>query len=128
MLHQYVDVNVRGWDSDDTLHFVLPKTTGNGELNVSVGVRRTSSYRYESLRLLNMMYCDDELLRSDTIVFRVYDESGRNIDENMVYYTITEYIPVIPVDSGHVYSFHINHLMQEESIRGIKNIGLEVRE
>lgn len=126
ILHEYADVDIWGWEADDTVSFVLPKITRTGGLNVSVGVRRTSSYQYERLRLLSTIYCDDEWMRSDTVMLDMYEENGRNESESMVYYTITQDIPALQVDSGHVYSYYINHLMQQYSIQGIKDVGLEV--
>lgn len=128
VLHQYTDVDLWGWGTDDTLTFTLPKTVNHGELDVKLGVRTTSSFKYNTLHMLTIISRDDEVIEQDTIFVPMFDSNGQLTGDGFPYVTTMKPLPTLHVDSGHVYTYSVLHLMQEPRVKGIKDIGLEIYE
>lgn len=127
IFHEYHDVDLWNWDSEDTISFALPEITSSGDIVAAVGVRFTSSYRFNDLYLLGTLECDSSGIRIDTIRLRLFNKKGTNEGEGFPYITITQSIAPIEVDSGHVYQYKINHIMQDPQIKGIACIGLHLK-
>ncbi len=124
--HQYADVDVWNWSDADTLTFVLPRTVSSGELMPTVGVRTTSSFPYKVLHLKLVMSCDDEVLTTDTVYVVVYDSNGQPLGTGFPYITTLKSLQPVYVDSGRIYTFCINHMMGEESVKGVTKVGIEL--
>ena len=127
IFHEYRDVDLWNWDSEDTVSFELPTITSSGDIGATVGVRFTSSYRFNDLYLLGTLECDSSEIRTDTIRVCLFNEKGNNEGEGFPYITITQSIAPIEVDSGHVYQYKLNHIMQDRQIKGITGIGLHLK-
>ena len=127
ILHEYHDVDLWDWKTDDTVSFTLPTITASGDVVATIGVRFTSSYPYNDLFLLGTLECDSSEIRTDTIKICVYNTKGSNEGDGFPYSTITQQINSIEVDSGHVYQYKVNHIMQDPKIKGIAGIGLHLK-
>lgn len=127
ILHEYHDVDLWDWKTDDTISFTLPTITSSGEVAATIGVRFTSSYPYNDLYLLGTLECDSSEIRTDTIKVCIYNKKGSNEGDGFPYSTITQRISPIEVDSGHVYQYKVNHFMQDPQIKGIAGIGLHLK-
>lgn len=127
ILHEYHDVDLWDWKTDDTVSFMLPTITSSGKVVAIIGVRFTSSYPYNDLYLLGTLECDSSEIRKDTIKVGIYNKKGSNEGDGFPYTTITQRIVPIEVDSGHVYQYKVNHFMQDPQIKGIAGIGLQLK-
>ena len=127
ILHEYHDVDLWDWKTDDTVSFMLPTITSSGKVVAIIGVRFTSSYPYNDLYLLGTLECDSSEIRKDTIKVGIYNKKGSNEGDGFPYTTITQRIVPIEVDSGHVYQYKVNHFMQDPQIKGISGIGLQLK-
>jgi len=127
ILHEYHDVDLWNWKPEDTVSFVLPTITSSGDVVATIGVRVTNSYPYNDLYLLGTLECDSSEIRTDTIKVCVYNDKGDNEGEGFPYATVTQPIIPIEVDSGHVYLYKVNHIMQDPKIKGIAGIGLHLK-
>jgi gliding motility-associated lipoprotein GldH len=127
-LHEYHDVDLWGWNADDTVTFHLPVITRGGKVEAEVGVRFTNSYRYKDLLLLGIVERDDEVVRTDTVRVNIFRENGTDTGEGFPYITTEQRAVTFEVDSGHVYRYRIVHLMSPGPTKGICGIGLKLRE
>lgn len=125
-MHEYHDVNLWGWNAEDTVAFDLPPITSTGEVEAEIGVRFTDSYRYNDLRLLGTLACDGTVVRADTILVQIFQENGTTEGEGFPYTTITGPATSFQADSGHVYSYKVTHLMTQMPVKGIAGIGLRL--
>ena len=127
ILHEYHDVDLWNWKTEDTIVFELPTITSSGDIVATMGVRFTSSYTYNDLDLLGTLECDSLEIRADTIKVCLYNKKGNNEGDGFPYTTITQSIGTIEVDSGHVYQYKVNHIMQDAQLKGITGIGLHLK-
>lgn len=129
MYHQYTDVPTWGWTQADTLHFVMPEMRERTMLTTNIGVRSTSSYPYRMLHLLTTVTRDDGMVvQSDTVYVALYDGQGQPMGQGFPYTTTMKQLPPLHVDSGHVYTYSISHVMKDVRVKGIVKLGLEVME
>ena len=77
-LHEYRDVDLWGWDGNDTVAFDLPVITASGEVEAIVGVRHTISYTYKDIVLLGTVERDGANVQTDTIRVSIYKANGTN--------------------------------------------------
>jgi len=123
--HEYHDVDLHDWTSADTVVFQLPPIIESQVLQVKIGVKSTQAYPYTHLHLLGSLTCDGEALEPDSIVIPLYSSSGKAEGNGFPYIVTTFFADTINVDSGHVYSYQIYHVMSH-SLKGIAAIGLQL--
>lgn len=126
-LHEYRDVNLWGWDADDTIAFELPVITASGEVEAIVGVRHTISYEYKDIVLLGTLERDGATAQTDTIRVSLYKANGTNEGDGFPYITTEQKAVTFPVDSGHTYRYNLSHLAVQQRTKGITGIGLRLR-
>ena len=124
--HKYADVDAWNWNNSDTLTFELPRTTSSGELMPTVGVRTTNSFPFRMLHLQFLVSCDNEVVAADTVFVAVYDNNGQPVGKGFPYTTTLKPLQPLHVDSGKVYTFCINHIMNEECVKGVTKVGIEL--
>lgn len=124
--HNYVDVNMWGWNTTDTLFFTMPDMIETGEMEVFLCVRTTAAFNNKTLHLLTTINRDDVEIHTDTIFIPIYDSKGRTLGKGFPYTTTIKTMPTLHVDSGHVYKYCISHTMNEPEIKGIASVGLEM--
>ena len=126
VLHEYADVDMWRWANTDTVSFELPRTVRQGRMDAMVGVRYTQSYPYHVLHLQAIICRDGKHLQTDTLFIPMFNERGEPLGDGFPYLTATQPLPVLHVDSGHTYTYHISHTMKEPAIAGIGSVGLEI--
>ena len=126
-LHEYRDVDLWGWDGNDTVAFDLPVITASGEVEAIVGVRHTISYTYKDIVLLGTVERDGANVQTDTIRVSIYKANGTNEGDGFPYITTEQIAVTFPVDSGHTYRYTISHLAIRERTKGITGIGLRLK-
>lgn len=118
--HSFQPVNSTGWNKSDTLIFSLPEAIVNSSLQYELGIRHKDSYKYKDLWLT---------INQDTIHLYLADTKGNwegtGIGElRQLTYPIE--IPSLIQDS--IQAIHITHIMQDNPLYGIHDIGLKIKE
>lgn len=116
--HSYQPVESTGWDKNDTLVFTLPKAIANSSYHYEIGIRHKDSYKYRDLWLT---------INQDTIHLYLADTigywKGTGIGEiRQLVYPIQ--IQLSSQDS--IRKFHITHIMQDNPLGGLHDIGLKI--
>ena len=126
LIHEYHEVSSSGWTREDTISFELPKTTRSGDLAGVIAVRHTNSYSYNDLYMLGTLFCDNVEVTTDTLCVRLFETNGSVVGHGFPYTTTTQSIGTVHVDSGHVYTYKVVHVMYPAKLNGITAVGLQL--
>lgn len=123
--HYYQPVASTGWLNGDTLRYTYTPTTLPTKQELEIGIRHIDSYPYRDLWLTINQH-----EHIDTLHIYLANENGswkgNGIGENRQYTEIVSQINILPTDSNLV--FEIVHIMEDDTLKGIKDIGLCIKE
>lgn len=118
--HSFQPVNATGWDKSDTLIFTLPKVIANTSYQYEIGIRHKDSYNYRDLWLT---------INQDTLHLYLADSKGNwrgtGIGEIR---QLTYPIEIHSLNQDSIQEFHITHIMEDNPLYGIHDIGLKIKE
>lgn len=128
LFHSYRQVD-EGWLRDSALLFTY---VGDGSA-VSVGgmfleTRTDASYRYKNLAVrAEYLNAGDSLLAADTVHVKVYGDDGqrKGYTAGMVYQNSSE-MSVINILSGDSISIRISHIMPDDTLHGVFDVGVKL--
>ncbi|MBQ8442783.1 MAG: gliding motility lipoprotein GldH [Bacteroides sp.] len=117
--HSFQPVNATGWNKSDTLFYSLPEAIISSSYQYEIGVRHKDSYKYRDIWLT---------INQDTIHLYLADSignwEGNGIGE-MRQLTFPVQLNLSTQDS--IKEFCITHIMQDNPIYGIHDIGIRIR-
>lgn len=126
VLNEFKDVDIKGWVSDDTVSFDLPKVTRGADLKAEIGVRLSDTYTFKNLYVTATLLCEGEEMSHDTLKVDIYDTDGKSKGQGFPYTTVSTNASVVHVDSGKTYTYKISHIMSQSMLKGIRGIGLRL--
>lgn len=118
--HSYRPVEPAGWEKNDTLFYTLQQPIANsGDHCLSIGIRHKDSYEYQDIWLV---------VNTDTVHLQLADPSGywhgKGIGELRQY---THHPIPVPNHRGDtIREIRITHIMQDNPLKGIHDIGIEI--
>ena len=118
--HSYQPVESTGWNKSDTLVFTLPKAIVNSSYQYEIGIRHKDSYKYRDI-WLTVNQDTIHLYLADTIG----DWKGTGIGEIR---QLTYPIQVQISSQDSIREFYITHIMEDNPLYGIHDIGLKIDE
>lgn len=130
--HVYQSVSGdEGWDKSDSLAFSLPVGFAAGKYVVEVGLRHTGEYPYRDIWLsITQSEGDSLLTHTDTLHIYLADEKGQWMQESAVgglyQYVCVADQPLILSDDSIGCTFYITHLMRQNPLPGITDIGIRL--
>lgn len=112
------------WHIDSVAHFDFTVEDATPDYRVLVYVRHTERYPYQNMWL----FVDDGLYR-DTLEFYLADDRGQWLGDRK--HGFIE-MPVLLEENKHfadtgVYHYSIQHAMRDTLLRGVTDVGLEIR-
>lgn len=112
------------WHIDSVAHFDFTVEDAAPDYRVLVYVRHTERYPYQNMWL----FVDDGLYR-DTLEFYLADDRGQWLGDRK--HGFIE-MPVLLEENKHfadtgVYHYSIQHAMRDTLLRGVTDVGLEIR-
>lgn len=117
--HSFQPVNATGWNKSDTLLYSLPEAIIPSSYQYEIGIRHKDSYKYRDIWLT---------INQDTVHLYLADSignwKGNGIGE-MRQLTFPVQLNFLPQDS--IQTFGITHIMQDNPIRGIYDIGIKIK-
>ena len=128
MYYSYIPTPSAGWEPNDTLIFTIPVADSLSLFYINTEIRNTDSYPYKDLWLtVSHNFKDKNQWEVDTIKFILADDEGKRHNQSWSYFYQKQKSiePVLVRDSGS-YCIKVNHLMQNTSIQGIKDIGIKI--
>lgn len=115
--HSYQPVDSTGWEKNDTLLFQLPTALHARSYDYEIGIRHKDSYKYRDIWLT---------INQDTLHLYLADSignwKGSGIGEMR---QMTQELSLPLPDS--IREFRITHIMQDNPITGIHDIGIQVK-
>lgn len=125
--HTYRAVPIDGWEQTDTLTFTLDTVQADGTYQISVGLRTTNAYPYQSLWLLiETQTHPAKALEADTLVCRLSDGRGHRSGSGIDTYQYRYPLATRFLRKGQPLVFHVRHIMRREMLPGVSDVGIEV--
>lgn len=116
--HSFQPVEPTGWDKNDTLSYSLPNAIIGNSYQYEIGIRHKDSYNYRDIWLT---------INQDTIHLYLADSIGNWIGNGIgEIRQMTFPIQINPSPKDSIKEFHITHIMQDNPICGIQDIGLKI--
>lgn len=127
--YAYRPTPVSGWEPKDTLSFPIDTIAHAGRYVLSVGVRTTARFPFQSLWLVvKQQWRRPARERLDTVVCRFTNAAGdpvsRGLSLNQYEFTV-DTVSLGPGSCGHV---SVRHIMRREILPGVSDVGVILRE
>lgn len=127
--HSFQSLPTEGWQRKDTLFFNVMVPDSVTLYNVSVEVRNRNNYPYQNLPLL--IYYDSPETRNikrDTLELRLADGAGIWLGDGWGgLYQSDLSAGLIRIGKAGEYSFKVIHLLPDEILPGINDIGIKLK-
>lgn len=126
--HAYQFIPAQGWSKRDTLIFQVPIPDSLKTLKLFAEVRNENSYAYQNLYLVvahNLQ--DSTAFRTDTLELTLADKSGKwtGTGWGRLFQSTLPIGTAVTRHSGN-YTFRISQGMKDESLVGVRDIGVRV--
>ncbi len=126
--HHYQPLPQEGWARQDTMLFHLPDSMPGGQMRLAVELRATRSFPYTDLWLaLEQRDSTQRVLHSDTLHISMTDSQGNlsGHGQGLLEYTSAA-VPLASDSLGSCREVRLHHLMSQEIIPSLTDIGLQV--
>lgn len=124
--HEYKPTSTEGWEQRDVIQFPIDSLLRGGEYSLSVGVRATAAYPFQTLYLLvEQNFTSPVLTRRDTVKCVLTNKQG---DLNGSGLRVMQYsFPVgkIALHKGQSGTITIRHIMRREILPGVSDVGID---
>lgn len=127
--HSFQSLPTEGWQRNDTLFFNVSVADSATLYNVSVEVRNRNNYPYQNLPLL-IYYDSPEIpnIKRDTLELRLADNAGIWLGDGWGgLYQSTLPAGFIRIGKAGEYRFKIIHLLPDEVLPGINDVGIKLK-
>lgn len=129
----FKQVSSSSWSPKDTVSFVYEGVnkpgSGGTALKMSAQVRYNTDYKYKNLimRVETIRIADTLLLSVDTLHCQIYDDSGYRLGSTAgsLYQNVSNdvFIEASPSDT---LMLRLSHIMSDESLAGVCDVGLKL--
>ena len=127
--HSFQSLPTEGWQRNDTLFFNVSVADSATLYNVSVEVRNRNNYPYQNLPLL-IYYDSPEVpnIKRDTLELRLADNAGIWLGDGWGgLYQSTLPAGFVRIGKAGEYRFKIIHLLPDEVLPGINDVGIKLK-
>ena len=127
--HRFAPVESNGWHAGDTLSFLYG---GNGVVNAGVALavqlRYAAEYKYKNMYArVETLSADSCVLSVDTVCCAMYDDDGRRMGSTAgAMYQNGSEKHLLPASCADTLLFKVSHIMDDEVLRGIFDVGIEL--
>jgi gliding motility-associated lipoprotein GldH len=104
----------------------------DASLSLSVGIRSNTLYPYKALvletktQVLDGTTAEQVLYtKKDTLYVEMYDDEGNSLHEGLSFQQMEIPVCSFRIHKGHICRVSIRHIMQNEEIPGIKDVGVK---
>ena len=127
--HRFEPVVGDSWVAGDTLSFLYE---GSGRVldsaAVEVQFRYAARYKYKNLCVrVETHNAEGNLLSADTLCCEIYDDAGRRLGSTAgAMYQNRSNTVALPASCADTLLFKVSHVMNEETLAGVFDVGLRV--
>lgn len=125
---QYKSVNESGWEAKDTLTFIIPIDNINKNYKLSLAVRHNKSYEFNNFWVKIGQRKPKEKIMYSNKDIPLYNNFGKPYGK-CTGSLCTQIFPIeknIQFNKKGNYTIKVIHLMRQEPLHGIKDIGIVV--
>lgn len=125
--HSFQSVNTKEWEVQDSLFFNIP-IEQRGNLLVEIELRHLASYPYTNIPLsISHNLNDSTLFTTDTLSILVADLDGhwKGVGLGSIFQKTDLFLIQNNQEPGN-YTIKISHINQEESLKGVHDIGIKI--
>lgn len=129
VIHRFEPVDVQGWSPNDTIRFTVDSIGTEGCYTPTVGIRTSAHvlYPYRSLFLVvRQIWHQPEQVRTDTVECKLTDEHGNTTGNGVSLYQYEFVQPPVQLEQGSYGNITVSHLMRNDLLQGITEIGIEL--
>ena len=125
MCFAFHPVQSDGWEQHGTMVFSIDSVKQAGEYALSVGVRTTYAYPYQSLWLQVIMKMDS-LPQSavDTMELRITDSQGNILGKGKSLFQLLQPLRLYHFVAGQSGSIEVRHIMRTATLPGVSDVGI----
>ena len=127
LLHSYKPLPVEGWNRCDTISFNLPKTEKNINGTLTIGLRTKANIGIRDV-VLAVEQCNENayVCRCDTLQYPLTDSEGYALSKGVNCHQYETMQLPIHIQEGQNGSIRIHHLMTNEVLTGITEVGIKI--
>ena len=120
----YQSVPITGWNMDSVLTFSVPVTTPQQPVDVLLHIRHTEAYMYQNLWL----FIGEKGLTQDTIELYLANDRGQWLGNgnSLLDMPVLYKENILLTDS--IYTLTVQQGMRAESLKGVSDIGVEIKQ
>lgn len=126
--HTFHTMPIQGWQAKDTLIFSTQLPDSNRLYHIFVEVRNRNNYPYQDLPIL--LYCNNaanQIIQSDTLELTLASKEGVWLGNGWggLYQSASSAVTFHSQQAGEL-SFKIVHLLRDEYLPGIHDVGIKI--
>ena len=127
LFHSYKPLPTEGWEQRDTICFDLPQQEEDISGTLTIGLRTKAHVSMQDIVLAVEQLNDSAgICRRDTIRYPLTNSEGDALTKGVNYHQYeTEQLP-ISMKKGQGGSVRIHHLMRNETVQGITELGIKI--
>lgn len=115
------------WENNDTLTYELPPVDESGIYEVSVSMRVMEVFDYEKVSFVIMRERDSVCVSADTACMTLFRDDGRPMGKGFPYIYNEQVVDTVKLEKDKRYSYKLWHVMRENSLYGISDVGVTVK-
>lgn len=124
--HQYKPTSTEGWEQGDAIQFPIDSLLQGGEYALSVGVRATEAYPFQTLYLLvEQNFSKPVLTRRDTVKCILTNKQGDLDGSGLRVMQYSFHVGKIALHKGQSGMITIRHIMRREILPGVSDVGID---
>lgn len=132
VFHRYASFESRIWNRADTLCYRFDNSSSmrNGHMySICIEARTTAGYKYRNMVVRVEAFASGDTLPQavDTLLCEVYDGGGRRKGSTAgLLYQVESEVKPLPELVGDTLTFKVSHIMEEDTLDGIADVGLKL--
>lgn len=127
--YAYRSTPLNGWEPKDTLAFPIDTIARPGRYILSVGVRTTALFPFQSLWLVvKQQWQEPAIGRLDTVVCRFTNAAGDPVNHGL---SLNQYefpFDTLYLERGTHGRISVRHIMRRDILQGVSDVGIIMRE
>ena len=125
---EYHSVPVDGWEQHYVQSYHVDTACMDGEYDLSVGLRTTNTYPFQSLWLLvRRQLVNPDTVAVDTLVCTLSDRQGNELGNGLSLYQHLFHVKDMHLQRGQSATITVSHIMRRSILSGISDVGVLVK-
>lgn len=125
---EYHAVPIDGWEQHYAQSYRMDTVSVEGDYDVSVGLRATNIYPFQSLWLLvRQQINDSDTVIVDTVVCTLSDRQGNEQGKGLSLYQHVFHVKDLHLSCGQSGTITVSHIMRRSILPGISDVGVLIK-